>query len=171
MEGGDNAEISTTAADAYVRPKVRRYLDSLGVQLHDLGFRCPVFLVTSSGGVTSIEDAMDRPIQLVESGPSGGAALAELTALRHGEDKVLSFDMGGTTAKICLIENGRARTSREFEAARNARFTRGSGLPLRIPVTEMIEIGAGGGSIVQRDDLNRIQVGPRSAGADPGPGL
>ena len=161
--------LSTTAADAYVRPLVRRYLDSLKVQLSDLGFRCPVFLVTSSGGVTGIDDTMDRPIQLVESGPSGGAALAELTALNCGEDKVLSFDMGGTTAKICLIENGRARTSREFEAARNARFTKGSGLPLRIPVTEMIEIGAGGGSIVGRDDLQRIQVGPRSAGAEPGP--
>lgn len=161
--------LSTTVADAYVRPLVRGYLAALEQRLRGHGFHCPVFLVTSSGGVTGIGDAMRRPIQLVESGPSGGAALAQLTATQLGEDRVLSFDMGGTTAKICLVHEGRARSAREFEAARNARFVKGSGMPLRIPVIDMIEIGAGGGSIVSRDDLDRIRVGPRSAGAEPGP--
>jgi N-methylhydantoinase A/oxoprolinase/acetone carboxylase beta subunit/N-methylhydantoinase B/oxoprolinase/acetone carboxylase alpha subunit len=161
--------LSTTVADACVRPLMQRYLGLLDQRLQRAGFRCPVFLVTSSGGITGITDAAERPVHLVESGPSGGAALAALAAERCNQKRVLSFDMGGTTAKICLIDDFRARTSREFEAARNARFVRGSGLPLRIPVTEMIEIGAGGGSIVSRDDMARIRVGPDSAGAEPGP--
>ena len=160
---------STTVADAYIKPKMQTYLSRLTNRLHRDGLLCPLFLVTSSGGITTVEDAMVRPVRLIESGPSGGATLAEKTARECQELKVLSYDMGGTTAKICLIDHFEASTSREFEAARSERFVKGSGLPLRIPVTEMIEIGAGGGSIADVDNLGRIQVGPDSAGADPGP--
>ncbi|MGB5706710.1 MAG: hydantoinase B/oxoprolinase family protein [Arenicellales bacterium] len=160
---------STTVADAYIKPLIRRYLTTLLERLREVGFRCPLFMVTSSGGLMEIESAMQRPIHLVESGPSGGATLAENTARQCQHTRVLSFDMGGTTAKICLIDDYRARTTREFEAARAARFIKGSGFPLRMPVTEMIEIGAGGGSIGSMDAMGRIQIGPHSAGAEPGP--
>ena len=161
--------LSTTAANAYVRPKMAGYLMALDHALRQAGFTCPVFLVTSAGGLTDLEAAARFPIRLVESGPSGGAVLAEITARQCGEAAVLSYDMGGTTAKICLIEDYKAAAAREFEAARSARFSKGSGIPLRIPVVEMIEIGAGGGSIAGIDGLRRIRVGPESAGADPGP--
>ena len=160
---------STTVADAYIKPTISRYLRNLSGLLVDRKLDCPLFLVTSSGGLMDLETAKSRPIHLVESGPSGGATLAELTATQCQEKKVLSFDMGGTTAKICMIDGYQSRTTREFEAARSARFTKGSGMPLRIPVTEMIEIGAGGGSIGERDSMGRIRVGPRSAGSVPGP--
>jgi N-methylhydantoinase A/oxoprolinase/acetone carboxylase beta subunit/N-methylhydantoinase B/oxoprolinase/acetone carboxylase alpha subunit len=161
--------LSTTVANAYVRPKMASYLRSLDRELTGAGFECPLFLVTSAGGITTLDTAMQFPIRLVESGPSGGAVLAEITAEQRGEEAVLSYDMGGTTAKICLIDHYRASRAREFEAARSARFAKGSGIPLRIPVVEMIEIGAGGGSIASVDALNRIAVGPHSAGSDPGP--
>jgi N-methylhydantoinase A len=119
--------------------------------------------------MTTVETAMRFPVRLVESGPSGGAILAARLARQCSLDEIVSFDMGGTTAKICLIDDGVPQTSRQFEIARAARFTRGSGLPVRIPVIEMIEIGAGGGSIASVDKLGRITVGPRSAGAEPGP--
>ena len=160
---------TTTVADAYVKPTIARYLSNVTARLSGAGFRCPLFLVTSSGGLMDVQSAISRPIQLVESGPSGGATLAELTAEQCREKRVISFDMGGTTAKICLIDDYQSRTTRQFEAARSARFIKGSGMPLRIPVTEMIEIGAGGGSIGSIDSLGRIQVGPKSAGAEPGP--
>ena len=125
--------------------------------------------MTSGGGLTTVETARAHPIRLMESGPAGGAILAGHIALECGLDKVLSYDMGGTTAKICLIDEGKPQTSRTFEVDRQYRFTKGSGLPLRIPVIEMVEIGAGGGSIAKIDNLNRIQVGQESACSEPGP--
>ncbi|MGI9317435.1 MAG: hydantoinase/oxoprolinase family protein, partial [bacterium] len=160
---------STTVADAYIKPLIVDYLATTAQRLNEIGLSCPLFMVTSSGGLMEIEAAIARPIHLVESGPSGGATLAENTADQCRQKKVLSFDMGGTTAKICLIDNYRAKTTREFEAARSARFIKGSGLPLRMPVTEMIEIGAGGGSVGSIDVMGRVQIGPDSAGAEPGP--
>jgi N-methylhydantoinase A len=121
------------------------------------------------GGLTAVETAIRFPVRLVESGPAGGAIFASEIARQCRLDKVLSYDMGGTTAKICLIDDLKPQTSRAFEVARIYRFKKGSGLPLRIPVIEMVEIGAGGGSIARVDRLKRISVGPDSAGADPGP--
>ncbi|MBM4023709.1 MAG: hydantoinase/oxoprolinase family protein, partial [Planctomycetes bacterium] len=161
--------LSTTVANAYVQPRMASYLAALAADLAAQGLACPLFLVTSAGGITTLDAAVRFPIRLVESGPSGGAALAAVTAEQNGERRVLSYDMGGTTAKICLIDDFRATTAREFEAARTARFAKGSGLPLRIPVVEMIEIGAGGGSIASIDALRRVTVGPASAGPEPGP--
>src|SRR5207244_10896524 len=133
------------------------------------GFTCPVFMIASGGGLAALETARKFPVRLVESGPAGGAILAAALARQCGLDKVLSFDMGGTTAKICLIDNGEPQHSRTFEVARQYRFLKGSGLPLRIPVIEMVEIGAGAGSIASVDSLSRVNVGPESAGAEPGP--
>jgi N-methylhydantoinase A len=160
---------STTIANAYVQPLMARYLQRLGRMLKDDGFDGPVYLMTSGGGLTTLEAAARFPIRLVESGPAGGAILASWLALQAGEQRVVSFDMGGTTAKICLIEDGQPQSSRSFEVDRAARFLRGSGLPLRIPVIEMVEIGAGGGSIAKIDALGRIAVGPESAASEPGP--
>jgi N-methylhydantoinase A len=123
----------------------------------------------SGGGLTSVETAIRFPVRLVESGPAGGAIFAAEIARQCRLDKVLSYDMGGTTAKICLIDDLKPQTNRSFEVARIYRFKKGSGLPLRIPVIEMVEIGAGGGSIARVDRLKRITAGPDSAGADPGP--
>ena len=160
---------STAAANAYVQPVMDRYLGRLDVALRKLGVACPLFMMTSGGGLAALETARKFPIRLVESGPAGGAILAAALARRCGLDKVLSFDMGGTTAKICLIDDGEPQHSRTFEVARQYRFLKGSGLPLRIPVIEMVEIGAGGGSIASVDSLSRVNVGPESAGAEPGP--
>ncbi|HTV46081.1 MAG TPA: hydantoinase/oxoprolinase family protein [Stellaceae bacterium] len=160
---------STACANAYVQPLIGRYLDHLAGLLRREGFSCPLFLMLSGGGLTTIETAIRFPVRLVESGPAGGAMFAADIARRCNLDKVLSYDMGGTTAKICLIDNFEPQTSRAFEVARIYRFKKGSGLPLRIPVIEMVEIGAGGGSIARVDRLRRITVGPDSAGADPGP--
>jgi N-methylhydantoinase A len=160
---------STAVANAYVQPVMDRYLGRLDAALRERGFSCPLFLITSGGGLTALENARRFPIRLVESGPAGGAILAAALGRQCGLDKVLSFDMGGTTAKICLIDNGEPQHSRTFEVARQYRFLKGSGLPLRIPVIEMVEIGAGGGSIASVDSLSRINVGPESAGAEPGP--
>ena len=160
---------STTAANAYVQPLMARYLALLESGLREMGVAAPVLMMLSGGGLCTIATACRVPIRLVESGPAGGAIFAADLARRHGLERVLSFDMGGTTAKICLIDGGQPQTSRSFEVARVGRFKRGSGLPLRIPVIEMVEIGAGGGSLAGRDALGRITVGPESAGADPGP--
>jgi N-methylhydantoinase A len=160
---------STACANAYVQPLMARYLTLLDRRLRDLGFACPFYLMTSGGGLTTLETAVRFPIRLVESGPAGGAILAGRIAADHGLDKVLSFDMGGTTAKVCLIDDAQPLTSRTFEVARAYRFLKGSGLPIRIPAIEMVEIGAGGGSIARVDPMGRITVGPDSAGADPGP--
>ena len=160
---------STACANAYVQPVMARYLRNLEAGLREAGFRCPLFVMLSGGGVADIGTAIRFPIRLVESGPVGGAVFASHVARQCGLDRVLSFDMGGTTAKICLIDNAQPQTTRAFEVARAHRFLKGSGLPLRIPVIEMVEIGAGGGSIAAVDRLGRIAVGPESAGAQPGP--
>ena len=160
---------STACANAYVQPVMARYLRNLEAGLRGAGFRCPLFVMLSGGGVADIGTAIRFPIRLVESGPVGGAVFASHVARQCGLDRVLSFDMGGTTAKICLIDDAQPQTTRAFEVARAHRFLKGSGLPLRIPVIEMVEIGAGGGSIARVDRLGRIAVGPESAGAQPGP--
>ncbi len=160
---------STACANAYVQPLMTSYLDRLAAQLKARGFACPTYLMTSGGGLTTLETARRFPVRLVESGPAGGAILSAGLARANALDEVLSFDMGGTTAKICFIGRGRPEQSRKFEVARIWRNLKGSGLPLRVPVTEMVEIGAGGGSIARLDQMQRIQVGPASAGAEPGP--
>ena len=160
---------STTVANAYVQPMMARYLRLLEAELRGIGIPGPLFLMMSGGGLTTIETACRFPIRLVESGPAGGAIFSAFVARQCGLENVLSFDMGGTTAKICLIDDYKPQTARTFEVARVGRFRKGSGLPLRIPVIEMVEIGAGGGSIAHVDSLGRIAVGPESAGADPGP--
>ncbi|GGG24549.1 methylhydantoinase [Caldovatus sediminis] len=160
---------STTVANAYVQPLMARYLRKLESGLREAGLACPLFLMLSGGGLTTLETAARFPIRLVESGPAGGAIFSAHVAKERGFGRVLSFDMGGTTAKICLIDDYAPQTARHFEVARVGRFKKGSGLPLRIPVIEMVEIGAGGGSLAGVDALGRIQVGPESAGADPGP--
>ncbi len=161
--------VSTTVANAYVLPLMSGYLERLREDLSSAGLAAPLLLMMSSGGMTTVETARRFPIRLVESGPAGGAILARDIAAECGLDKVLSFDMGGTTAKICYIDDYRPQLSREFEVAREYRFLKGSGFPLRIPVIDMVEIGAGGGSIASVDALGRINVGPESAGANPGP--
>ena len=160
---------STACANAYVQPLMTGYLERLAAELKRRGFRCPLYLMTSGGGLTTLETACRFPVRLIESGPAGGAILSAGLARENGLDEVLSFDMGGTTAKICYIGAGRPEQSRRFEVARVWRNLKGSGLPVRVPVTEMVEIGAGGGSIARLDELKRIQVGPASAGAEPGP--
>jgi N-methylhydantoinase A len=161
--------LSTACANAYVQPLMASYLQRLASGLRQLGLACPFLLMTSGGGLTTLETAARFPIRLVESGPAGGAVLAQQVARHKGLRKLLSFDMGGTTAKLCLIDDFQPLSSRSFEVDRVYRFKKGSGLPVRIPVIEMVEIGAGGGSIAWIDKLQRIQVGPESAGSEPGP--
>ena len=160
---------NTVCANAYVRPQMADYLARLQVRLKEMGATCPVFMIHSGGGLISVETAAEFPVRLVESGPAGGAIFAADVAQRFGLDRVVSYDMGGTTAKICLIEDFQPRTARTFEVARTYRFCKGSGMPISIPVIEMIEIGAGGGSIAWVDAMGRIQTGPESAGSEPGP--
>ena len=160
---------STACANAYVQPMMAGYLARLRDGLASRGISCPLLLMMSSGGVTTVETAIDYPIRLVESGPAGGVILALNIAAETGVEQALSFDMGGTTAKITLIDDLKPQISRHFEVARMYRFLKGSGLPIRIPVIDMVEIGAGGGSIASLDELGRINVGPESAGSDPGP--
>lgn len=159
----------TALANAYIKPLMASYLNELSIALIDEGIAAPLFIVTSGGGMTTLDTATRFPIRLVESGPSGGAVLAAKIAQECQVDSALSFDMGGTTAKLCLIDQGEPQRARQFEIGRAARFVKGSGLPVRIPVVEMIEIGAGGGSIARVDALQRLAVGPDSAGSDPGP--
>ena len=160
---------NTTIANAYIQPLMKAYLDRLKGRLQAAGADCPVFLMHSGGGIISLESAAAFPVRLVESGPAGGAIFAAEIAARHQLDKVLSFDMGGTTAKICLIQNHTPKTARVFEVARSYRFKKGSGMPISIPVIDMVEIGAGGGSLAHVDQLRQIRVGPESAGSEPGP--
>jgi len=160
---------NTVCANAYVQPLMASYLLRLQTELRERGADCPLFLIHSGGGLISVETAADFPVRLVESGPAGGAIFAADLAARYGRDKVLSYDMGGTTAKIALIENYTPQTARTFEVARTTRFKKGSGMPISIPVIEMIEIGAGGGSIASVDALGQIRIGPQSAGSEPGP--
>ena len=160
---------NTVIANAYVQPQVADYLKRLVIRLDDAGVRAPVFMLHSGGGLISVATAVEQPVRLLESGPAGGAIYAANFARSHALDRVLSFDMGGTTAKICLIENGEPKTANTFEVARTYRFKKGSGMTVSTPVVDMVEIGAGGGSIASVDSLRRIQVGPRSAGSEPGP--
>ena len=160
---------STTCGNVYVMPLMARYLDDLERKLHDLGIPGNFYIMLSSGGVATPATAKRVPIRLVESGPAAGALAAARMARELGEPKLLSFDMGGTTAKACVIDKGEPLLAREFEVARADRFKKGSGLPVRVPCIEMIEIGAGGGSLARVDRMGLLKVGPDSAGADPGP--
>ncbi|MFA5489996.1 MAG: hydantoinase/oxoprolinase family protein [Candidimonas sp.] len=168
-EIGEYERTSTTVANAYVQPLMTGYLDRLDEGIGERYGRVPIRLMLSSGGITTIRQAQAYPIQLIESGPAGGAIAATYLGEKARERNILSFDMGGTTAKMCLITEGRPTRSTQFEAARVRRFMRGSGLPLRVPVIELIEIGAGGGSIAQVDTFGLLKVGPQSSGAVPGP--
>ena len=160
---------STACANAYIQPLVSAYLQDLETRRRNLGMHCPMLLMQSGGGLGTLADALRFPVRLVESGPAGGALLSAELSRAFQLDRALSFDMGGTTAKLCIINQGQPRTSREFEVGREYRFLPGSGIPLRLPVIEMVEIGAGGSSIARLDELGRIAVGPLSAGSEPGP--
>ena len=160
---------NTVLANAYIKPLMNSYLSRLEGRLRAEGADCDIFLMHSGGGIISLESAAEFPVRLVESGPAGGAVYASHVAARLGIGKVLSYDMGGTTAKICLIKDQTPRTSRVFEVARTYRFKKGSGMPISIPVIDMVEIGAGGGSLARVDAMRQIRVGPESAGSEPGP--
>ncbi|MEZ0168968.1 hydantoinase/oxoprolinase family protein [Microvirga sp. TS319] len=160
---------NTVCANAYVKPLMASYLHRLVGRLSEEGIGCPIFMMHSGGGIISVESAIAFPVRLLESGPAGGAIFAADIAARYGLDQVLSYDMGGTTAKICLIEGQVPKTAKTFEVARTYRFKKGSGMPISIPVIEMVEIGAGGGSIATVDSMRQIRVGPHSAGSEPGP--
>ena len=160
---------STTLANVYVQERVSDYLAQLQARLDEIGFRGSFFVMLSSGGIATRETASRFPVRLLESGPAAGAIAAAEAGMGSGHRDLLSFDMGGTTAKLCVIENGQPLKTHEFEVDRVYRFRKGSGLPVRIPVIDMIEIGAGGGSIARVDSLGLLKVGPDSSGADPGP--
>lgn len=166
---GEYERTSTVAADAYVKPILRDYVLDLVAQLRDLGFLSPLYMILSSGGIATAEAAMELPIRLLESGPAAGAYAAGFYGGQTGHEFVLSLDMGGTTAKACLVERGRPALAKMLEADRVHRFQPGSGLPIMAPTVDLIEIGAGGGSIAHVNNLGLLQVGPRSAAAAPGP--
>jgi len=161
---------STACANAYVQPRMRRYLDRLETELARIGFAGRLYVMLSGGGIAALREAKEYPIRLIESGPAAGAMAAAFLAKLAGLDRVVSYDMGGTTAKMCLVEDGAPDHKFDFEAGRVRRFVKGSGLPLKVSVVDMIEIGAGGGSIARVDPASGLmKVGPRSAGARPGP--
>jgi N-methylhydantoinase A/oxoprolinase/acetone carboxylase beta subunit len=160
---------SATALNAYVQPVVRRYLYRLREGLHSLGCRAPLYLMTSSGGTITVETAVAFPIQLIESGPAAGTLVASLIGQQVGAGGVVSFDMGGTTAKSCVIKSHRPLINKTPEVARQRRTKKGSGIPVGLPMVDLLEIGAGGGSIAELDRLGLLRVGPRSASANPGP--
>ena len=160
---------STTVANVYVQERVANYLAQLQARLDQIGFVGNFFIMLSSGGIATRDTASRFPVRLLESGPAAGALAAAQAGLLSGHRDLLSFDMGGTTAKLCVIEDGQPAKTHEFEVDRVYRFRKGSGLPVRIPVIDMIEIGAGGGSIARIDSLGLLKVGPDSSGADPGP--
>jgi N-methylhydantoinase A len=160
---------STTVVDAYVKRLTATYLDRLQQGLAARGYEKPLFMMLSNGGTATAETAKRFPVQIVESGPAAGVEAAIHFGTRLGLASLLAFDMGGTTAKLCLVENGRAARTRHFEVDRVHRFKAGSGMPVAVPVYDLLEIGAGGGSIARVDDLGLIRVGPESAGSDPAP--
>ena len=168
-EIGEYVRTSTTVANAYVRPMVRGYVERLSARLERTGLDARLLLMQSNGGLATPEHVTRSPVELLESGPAAGAIAAAYWGRRAGFEDLLSFDMGGTTAKVCVIAGGTPMKTTEFEAARLDRFKRGSGLPLRLSTIELLEIGAGGGSIASVDALGLLQVGPRSAGSEPGP--
>jgi N-methylhydantoinase A len=160
---------STAIVNAYVQPLMSRYLHQMEKQLQERKVKGPLYLMLSGGGLASVDESTAAPVQLIESGPAGGAMAACFYGRGANSLDLISFDMGGTTAKMCLIDGGRPTRSHSFEAARVHRFKKGSGLPLRVPVIEMIEIGAGGGSIAHIDRMGLLKIGPESAGSAPGP--
>jgi N-methylhydantoinase A/oxoprolinase/acetone carboxylase beta subunit len=166
---GEYERTSTVAADAYTKPLVSKYIHELETALAEAGMEVDLQLVLSSGEISSAESAARRPVRLLESGPASGAMAAAFFGKLAGYDDVLSLDMGGTTAKACVIEGGKPELAHLLEAARVRRFMKGSGLPIVAPVVDLIEIGAGGGSIARKDELGLLKVGPDSSGADPGP--
>jgi N-methylhydantoinase A len=161
--------VSTTVINAYIKPLAERYIASLADQLAAQGIGAPLFLMLSNGGLTNVAEAKRTPVQLLESGPAAGALVAAHLGARDGGNHLLAFDMGGTTAKLSIVDNGKPTVAYSFEAAREKRFVEGSGLPVRISALELIEIGAGGGSIAHLDDIGLLKVGPTSAGSEPGP--
>ena len=160
---------STTVANAYVRPLAEIYLERLEQALRDEGIPGGLFLMLSNGGLTHVSEAKRAPVQLLESGPAAGALAGAWFGRNAGLERVLAFDMGGTTAKLALVDDGEPLVAWGFEAAREKRFLRGSGLPMQIATVELIESGAGGGSIAHKSDLGTLIVGPESSGAQPGP--
>jgi N-methylhydantoinase A len=160
---------STTVANAYIKPLARQYLDAMARRLARLGIPAPLLLMLSSGGLTHVAEAERTPVQMLESGPAAGALAAAFFGRDDSQGNLLAFDMGGTTAKLSLVDGGEPLTAYAFEAARQKRFLEGSGLPIRISTIELIEIGAGGGSVAHVDEIGLLKVGPRSAGSQPGP--
>ncbi|MCP3673465.1 MAG: hydantoinase/oxoprolinase family protein, partial [Gammaproteobacteria bacterium] len=159
----------TTATNAYVKPITSRYLKKLNDRLGTLGFKGKLFIMLSSGGITSIETATEFPVRIIESGPTAAVIASQHYGRLHNIDDIFCFDMGGTTAKSCLIQKGQAGLVSTFEVGRVARFKKGSGLPIQVPVVDLMEIGAGGGSIAKVNKMGTLQVGPESGSADPGP--
>lgn len=160
---------STTVVNAYMKPLAHRYLDVMARGLEDLGIPAPLLLMCSSGGLTHVAEAQRTPVQMLESGPAAGALAAAFFGREDSGGNLLAFDMGGTTAKLSLVDGGEPLTAYSFEAARQKRFIEGSGLPIRISTIELIEIGGGGGSIAEVSEIGLLKVGPRSAGSSPGP--
>ncbi len=168
-EIGEFERVSTTVCNAYVQPLVDRYLRHLQGALTEEGFRGQFLMMLSNGTLATVDAARRFPIRLLESGPAAGALAVGHVGSRAGRPDLVGLDMGGTTAKVCLVRDGRPRVATQMEVARVHRFTPGSGLTVKTPVVDMIEIGAGGGSIARADPMGLLRVGPRSAGADPGP--
>jgi N-methylhydantoinase A len=160
---------STSCANAYVQPMMLRYLERLDNKLREMGTKGSLYVMLSGGGITTVRSAQEYPIRLIESGPAAGAMASSFYSGLIGVENLISFDMGGTTAKMCLIDGGRPDRKHDFEAGRVRRFMKGSGLPLKVSVVDMIEIGAGGGSLAHIDGMGLLKVGPRSAGSNPGP--
>ena len=161
--------VSTTTINAYIKPLAELYLTALAKQVAARGIAAPLLLMLSNGGLTNIEEAKRTPVQLLEFGPAAGALVAAHLGSIDAGGHILAFDMGGTTAKLSVVDDGKPTVAYSFEAARERRFIEGSGLPVRISTLELIEIGAGGGSIAHVDDIGLIKVGPSSAGSEPGP--
>jgi N-methylhydantoinase A len=159
----------TTATNAYVKPITARYLKKLSARLHAQGFKGKLYIMLSSGGITSVETAREFPVRIIESGPTAAVIASQHYGRMFAIPDIFCFDMGGTTAKSCLIQNGQAGLVSTFEVGRVQRFKKGSGLPIQVPVVDLMEIGAGGGSIARMSKMGLLQVGPQSAGADPGP--
>ena len=159
----------TTATNAYVKPITAKYLAKLSARLESLGFKGKLFIMLSSGGITSVETAREYPVRIIESGPTAAVIASQHYGKMFQIKDMFCFDMGGTTAKSCLIQKGQAGLVSTFEVGRVQRFKKGSGLPIQVPVVDLMEIGAGGGSIARMSKMGLLQVGPESAGADPGP--
>lgn len=168
-EIGEYERTSTTVVNAYVQPLARRYLDEMQHRLRAFGLQGNLSIMISSGGVTSVDAAGQVPVKMIESGPAAGALAGSFYGNLSAQEHVIAFDMGGTTAKACLIDHGQPVITFKFEAARVQRFKKGSGFPLQIPAIDLLEVGAGGGSIARVDEMGLLKVGPESAGAEPGP--